>query len=395
MEEVFAAAVILSGVGLGNVWLWLAGIVMFVLLFAITLITIERHRRHALSIQLTRAKENPLLNPNSGNGWESEAVFNPAAYYDGSLVHLIYRALGQDGVSRFGYAWSNDGIHFERLPYPVFTPDAAMTTPAAKFRNPFTSPARLEYDRVLYASGGGWGGSEDPRMVSIQGRLHITFNIFNGWYSMRVGLLSIDEHDFKNRRWKWTFNHLSAPGRHKNWVLFPEKIDGRYAIFHNLFHEDPNQVQVAYADTIEVPDHLPPFQSPDPHLLPNRQVAWHNRTRSAGPPPIKTPSGWLLLYQAMQPKEHHRYKVGAMLLDLNDPTKVLYRSTRPILEPDAPYENDWKPGIIYASGAIVKDGTLFVYYGGGDKTVNVATANLDTFIEQLTHGEHAVLTNAV
>ncbi len=397
MEEGIAAAVILSGVAAGNAFLWYAGVAMFVLLALIAYLARAKRRRAARAIRLARARENPLLGPLREHLWESEAVFNPAAYYDGTFVHLLYRALGSDGVSRFGYARSRDGVHFERLPEPVFCPEKlpSVVTPS-KFRNPFTSPARpARYDRALYASGGGWGGSEDPRMVCMDGRVHITFNIFNGWFSMRVGLLSIDEEDFKNRRWNWSFNHLSPPGRHKNWVLFPEKIGGRYAVFHNLFHEDPSRVQVAYADEIEVPDHLPPFESPDPHRLPNRTVAWHNRTRSAGPPPLKTPRGWLVFYQAMAPNEHHRYKIGAMLLDLDDPSKVLYRSTRPVLEPDAPYENDWKPGIVYTSGAIVKDETLFVYYGGGDKTVNVATAHLDTFLEELAHGEHAVLTPAV
>jgi len=53
-----------------------------------------------------------------------------------------------------------------------------------------------------------------------------------------------------------------------------------------------------------------------------------------------------------------------MLLDLNDPTKVLYRASAPVLAPDESYENDGKPGIVYAGGAVVRDGKLFVYYGG-------------------------------
>src|SRR3989338_2819475 len=152
MEEGIAAAIILSGVVLGNFWLWFFGVVMLLLLAALAYVAAERPRRRALSIRIFRSKENPVLLPNRETPWESEAEFNPAVYYDGNTVHLLYGALGQDGISRLGYASSRDGIHFERLSHPVYTPH--VPTPE-KYRNPFTSPARLQYDRVLYASGGG------------------------------------------------------------------------------------------------------------------------------------------------------------------------------------------------------------------------------------------------
>jgi len=85
-----------------------------------------------------------------------------------------------------------------------------------------------------------------------------------------------------------------------------------------------------------------------------------------------------------------RYKLGALLLDSKDPRKILYRSRYPVLEPDKWYENDWKPGIIYASGAVVKGGTLFIYYGGGDKHIGVASTNLEEFVKKLMNNEHAV-----
>ena len=75
-----------------------------------------------------------------------------------------------------------------------------------------------------------------------------------------------------------------------------------------------------------------------------------------------------------------------MLLDLTDPTKELYRSSAPILSPNAHYENDGKPGIVYACGAVVRDGELYVYYGGADKVVCVATTPLKAFLEALIKG---------
>jgi len=84
-----------------------------------------------------------------------------------------------------------------------------------------------------------------------------------------------------------------------------------------------------------------------------------------------------------------------MLLDINDPTKVLYRSASPVLCPDAPYENHGKPGIVYAGGAVVRNGTLFVYYGGADKVVCVATAPLDAFLNALVKGGRPALASSV
>src|SRR3989338_8866491 len=104
---------------------------------------------------LTRSPKNPILAPNSNEPWENAAVFNPAAVYANGRVHLFYRALGTDGISRIGYAVSADGVHFERSSRPAFT----MRTPSpARFKNPFSSSANFRYDTDLYASGGGWGG---------------------------------------------------------------------------------------------------------------------------------------------------------------------------------------------------------------------------------------------
>src|SRR3989344_6731942 len=97
---------------------------------------------------------------------------------------------------------------------------------------------------------------------------------------------------------------------------------------------------------------------------------------------MKTGKGWLLWYHG-ETEGEPCYKLGAMLLDLNNPEKVLARSPKPILFSEEWYEHDWKPGIVYASGAVVKDGELLVYYGGGDKHVCVAHMPLQELLESL------------
>ena len=337
--------------------------------------------------ELERYVGNPIMSPRSYS-WESQAVFNPGAVVSKGVVHLFYRALGDDGVSRIGYASSPDGINFkERLSYPVYFLKNAEST---KEHWPFTSPAFPSYNTTLYGSGGGWGGCEDPRAVLIDGNIYLTVNIFNAsegwkWDSMRVAVVSINEDNLLNRKWRWNdFSYLSHLGdRQKNWVLFPEKINGKFIIFHNLDKGDPTKVFVSYVNKLDTSETPTVKDAPDPQVLPDHIVAWHKRTRSAAAPPIKTEAGWLLLYHAMDKNDGDRYKLGALLLDLKDPEKVLYRAQAPILEPDEWYENDWKPGIIYASGAIIKNGKLLVYYGGGDKYIGVASVVLSDLIKSM------------
>ena len=388
MNNALGAAVIITGVavsGIGVVIALVAIVLGFFALFAFWLYEIRK------PLKLKRFNENPILGPVPEHWWESQAVFNPAALVAGGRVHVLYRALGQDGISRIGYASSADGIHFDkRLAEPVY---AAENLAEARAHRPFTSPARLTYDIVSHASGGGWGGCEDPRAVIIEGRVYVTFNMFNGWDSMRVAFTSMDEYNLLNAKGLWSnFDYLSRPGdRQKNWVLFPEKINGKFALFHNLDRGDPTRVHIKYMNELTMDEAPTPQEAPDPQRLPDHEVAWHNRTRSAASPPIKTSEGWLLLYHAMDKNDPNRYKLGALLLDLDDPTKVLYRAVDPILAPDAWYENDWKPGIIYVSGAVVFGGDLIVYYGGGDKYVAAAKINLRDFLRKLKSQEHAVL----
>ncbi len=333
-------------------------------------------------IKLERSTKNPILIPRSYS-WESQAVFNPAVVVSNNVFHLFYRALGDDGISRIGYASSRDGINFyNRLSYPVYF---LNETEEIKAHWPYTSPARASYDRDLYQSGGGWGGCEDPRGVLIEGEVYLTLNIFNGWSNLGVAFTSIKEDDLLKKKWNWkVLKYLSHPGdRQKNWMLFPEKINGKFAVFHNLDKGNPNEVYITYTDKLDWRNMPTIKDAPDPQVLPDHIVVWHKRTRSASAPPIKTKDGWLLLYHAMDNDGSDRYKLGAMLLDLKDPKKVLCRAINPILEPDKWYENDWKPGIIYASGAVVKNGQLFVYYGGGDKYIGVASISLSKLIDSM------------
>lgn len=324
----------------------------------------------ARALGFVREGENPIIV--AGHPWEAGGVMNPAAVVAGGTTHLFYRAVGDDGVSRIGYAWSKDGAKVDgRLPYPVFAINGAP------------QPARAPAHRALAESGGTWSGVgvEDPRAVVLDDSVYMTFNAFAGWNSLRIGVSSIRVDDLMARRWKWTPPAYLSPANQvqKNWVLFPEKIGGKFAILHSLHSGSRDRVLVDYLDSLEGSEIESPY-------APKRDpAAWDTTLRGAGPPPLRTKDGWLLLYHANDAREGHKYKLGAMLLDLEDPSKVIARSARPVLEPDAPYENDGKPGIVYACGATIDGDALRVYYGGGDKVVCVAKASVSALVRKLKH----------
>lgn len=349
--------------------LLIGGAILFLLAIADMLGRKDRRRKSVLE----RYARNPVISPKPEHGWEAGGTFNPGAITDkNGRVHILYRATGEDGVSRVGYASSADGIHFEdRLPYPVF----AMQSPR---RNIPAELSRLDF--VLYPSGGSWGGVEDPRLVKIDGWIYVTFNAFDGWDSIRMGVISIDERNFFEKKWKWSKPFFISPPKeiNKNWVLFPEKINGQFAVLHSI---SPT-VQIDYFDRLEdLADGKRQIKSRFGQKGERR--GWDSWRRGVGPPPIKTKKGWLVLYHAIEERDPSRYKLGAMLLDLKNPMKVLGNAPLPLLAPEFWYENDWKPGVVYACGAVVKGETLFVYYGGGDKYVCVASAPLKKILSLL------------
>ncbi len=321
---------------------------------------------------IARSQHNPIMVPIPHHEWENQAVFNPAALLHDDRVHLLYRAIGNDGISRIGYASSADGVHFdERLIYPVYElTHAQVCFPSVKRYNP-----------VLYPSGGSWGGCEDPRMTLIEDRVYLTFNAFDGWDYIRVGAVHIALVDFKKKFWKWSMPLMLSPHGevHKNWVLFPQKIGGKFALLHSITPE----VQIEYVDRLEDLGHGVKKISSRFQQVKGRG-SWDTHLRGAGTPPIETDKGWLLLYHATQASDPGRYKIGALLLDKSDPTRVLARSEGPLLSPDEYYENNWKPGVVYTCGAVVKDGQLMIYYGGGDQTISVAHAPIEQVLSSLT-----------
>ncbi len=230
-------------------------------------------RKHIEHI-LERFPGNPIIQPNAENQWESKATFNPAALHDKGKIHIVYRAIGDNDVSVLGYATSTDGTNIEeRLPHPIYAKKVSAADNSERCLRDLQSP-------IFYISGGGWnGGCEDPRLTRIGDTVYMLYTAFDGWGSLRIALTSIKTNDFRNRIWKWKEPVLiSPPGEiHKNWVIFPEKINGKFAILHSI----SPKIMIDYFDGLDDLDNGIFIRSRYGGEM--RKNKWDSHPRGAGP----------------------------------------------------------------------------------------------------------------
>jgi predicted GH43/DUF377 family glycosyl hydrolase len=155
--------------------------------------------------------------------------------------------------------------------------------------------------------------------------------------------------------------------------LFPRRIHGRYAA---MSRSDRETNTVAFADHLAVWMSASPCQQPE--------EPWEALQLGNCGPPIETDAGWLVLTHGVGPMR--TYSIGAILLDLDDPTRVLGRLRRPLLSPAHDEQNGYVPNVVYSCGALVHADTLVIPYGIADGAIGIATAPLpqllDTIVQQ-------------
>ena len=117
-------------------------------------------------------------------------------------------------------------------------------------------------------------------------------------------------------------------------------------------------------------------------ILLQPKYEWEDSKIGSGPPPIKTKKGWLLIYHGVD--KNLVYRVGAALLDLSNPSKVIGRTEKPLLEPEEPFEkNGYVKNVVFPTGSCIIDDQLYLYYGAADKVCCVATIKLDSLLEKI------------
>jgi len=306
-----------------------------------------------MSIKLERYVQNPIITPTQ-NWWENQSVYNPGACIFEEKIYLLYRAQGDDHISRFGKAVSNDGFHFERLSEPVFEADA---------NDPY---ARI--------------GIEDPRITKIQDTYFVAFTSASLYPANQFGKIPgfpgvpfriratlAKTKDFKEFE---SFGIILPEVDSKDVVLFPEKISGQYIMLHRVYP----QIWITYSDDLSHWD--------KGKILMEPKYNWEQDRIGAGPPPIKTSKGWLLFYHGVD--KNAIYRLGLIFLDLKDPQKILYRHSEPIFESEELYEKSGKvSNVVFSCGAIEKDNKFFIYYGAADKVIGLATIEKEKILSLL------------
>ena len=311
-------------------------------------------------IRLNRFSGNPIIKPDPKLAWQSRAVFNPTALYEYGRVHLAYRAMSEDNTSVIGYASSGDGYNFEDRPNePLYTP-----------REPF---------EAKFVPGGN-SGCEDPRLTRIGDTIYMLYTAFNGRSEPRVALTYIKVDDFLARCWNWSRPILISPPNvpDKDAAIFPKKIKGKYAFLHRL----GVSIWLDYVDDLQFGDNK--WLKGNVIMSPKDELPDTEKVGISGPP-IETKEGWLLLYHCVSRKtQPMTYYVAAALLDLKDPSIILARRKVPILQPETPYELYGQVNnVVFPCGAVVIGEDLFVYYGGADSVIGVATMKLTELLNSL------------
>ncbi len=275
--------------------------------------------------------------------FRANTVFNGTPIVTEDGIYLLLRVEGQQGFSVFALARSKDGLKFTIDKEPVMMP--AKEGPFARYESL---------------------GIEDPRATFIDGVCYIMYTAVGPRGGSRIALAKTSDYANYER-----IALVSEPGN-KDGVLFPRKINGLYARLDRPIGRETGSIWISYS-----PDLLNWGKSEV--VMTPRYGFWDEYRIGASVPPIETEEGWLEIYHGVKMTSSGPiYRVGIVLLDLDDPSKVIRRGSSPILSPRAKYERVGDvPNVCFACGAVVdKDENIKVYYGAADTSICVASSTM-------------------
>lgn len=342
----------------------------------------------------TRSRFNPILKPKPVHWWEAKKLYNPAAIFHHGKYHLFYRAMGSgtNWKSSLGYAVSGEGENFQRFNQPLMLGEG-------------------ENEKR---------GIEDPRITKIGDTFFMVYAAYDGTTPRLSIATSSDLKTWSKRGTALSDWHFEKAGGvcirfdengkafrkpepsqwSKSGAIFPEKINGKYWM---LFGE----YQMWFASSL---DGIKWTAEQKPFLEARQGDYFDNTFVEMGPPPIKTKNGWLVLYHGVN--NNHWYRIGFLLLDLENPHRIIFRTEKPIFEPSEKYEMsgivDVLPGglemmqnmtekelesflaevkakgimpkVTFCCGATVVNNVLRIYYGASDSVICTATADLKNIL---------------
>jgi beta-1,2-mannosidase len=301
--------------------------------------------------------------------WEEKDVFNPAIVVRKGKLYMLYRAqdrIGRPaGTSRIGLAVSEDGYHFVRRPAPVLYPEE-------------DAQKKLEWE----------GGCEDPRVVQDErGIYYMTYTAFDGQTARLLVATSSDlvhwvKHgsafaDAYNGKYSRSWSKSgSIVSHYLGSKIVATKINGKYWMYWG----DKNIWAATSDDLIHW---TPVVSGPEAALkviMAPRPKHWDCSLVESGPPAMVTKDGILLIYNGMNRQSdgdtslpEGMYGGGQVLLDKNDPTKILRRLDHNFIRPDKPYEITGQVGqVCFLEGLADFRGHWLLYYGTADSRIAVA-----------------------
>ncbi len=299
---------------------------------------------------LVRQGAGPLLTPEQ-MPCEANAVLNPGvAEVDGDVI-LLLRIENKDGISHIRVARSHNGVDsWKYADRPILEPGVSG----------------FPYEE--------WG-CEDARVTKIDAK---EWAIAYTAYSRHGPIIALATTS--------DFQHADRIGTalipaNKDAALFPGKINGQFYVLHRP--DIGGEENIWYASSTQ---HLTHWT--DPGLLMERRGGpyWDSQRIGAGCPPIRTKEGWLLIYHGTKAMGGRSiYRLGVALLDLEDPTRVIARSSDWIFAPEADFEQTGlMPGVIFTCGALVRGDEIWMYYGAADTCVGLAVGRVSDLLDLVT-----------
>lgn len=304
---------------------------------------------------VVRYSRNPILTK-ADIPYPVHTVHNAGVTKHGGTYYMLFRSHLDTGRSILGLAESADGYTFKAQSHPFLTP--AQESPFKEYE---------EY------------GVEDPRIACIEGEYYITYSAYSR-YGVRIGLAKTKDFQSVERI------SMITEADYRNVVLFPKKINGRYARLDRPHSEiSPWSIWISYSPDLIYWGESELIMKPEPYH-------WDEMKIGPGATPIETPRGWLSIYHGVfWTMAGAVYRLGVALHDLENPGKIIGVSNRWILQPEDPWEvTGYVSNVVFTCGAVPEeDGTVKIYWGGADTVMCVGTANLEELVDRcLTDSRH-------
>jgi beta-1,2-mannobiose phosphorylase / 1,2-beta-oligomannan phosphorylase len=343
-----------------------------------------------------RFTQNPLLRPQDLepgiNGMEIVCLLNPGVFRYQNKIWLILRVAERPKQieGKISFPVYNKEGKIEILNFDKSDPDLDVTDPRIINYKKKDYLTTLSYLRLVCSDDGihftepegylpifGKGnletfGIEDCRVASMDEGFALSFTEVSE-FGVGVGLIRTS--DWKN----FSREGMIFPPHNKDCAIFEEKISGQFFALHRPSSPElgGNYIWLASSpDLIHWGGHK--------CIATVRQGMWDSARVGAGAAPVRTEKGWLEIYHGAN--EKHRYCLGAILLDLDDPSIVLARSTEPIMEPTHPYEKTGFFGnVIFTNGHYIEGDTIYMYYGASDEVICGARLSVKEILSSLNY----------